>query len=228
MNEADATGAQEALALIVTNTGQPDKPRQARRPHSIIEVAKAIRVAEAHLGSLAALAQRIGISQEMIRRFLAAEKLHPKAKVLVRKRAIDSVDQVRSLAALPRTDQPVAADAITDGRLKWADLRALVPFRRRNPDADINLLIDRVARSSDIRVYVVTFSLTDAKRARSIQTALETHAGSGEVSVRARGQRRFGAEFTRIGLLQTRAAARVAGVPLRTFLAGIIESGANG
>jgi DNA-binding phage protein len=225
MRGSNVASAIDVLALITSNTGEPKKPKGPRkRPHALPVIAEAIRAAVAHYGSLAKVASRVGISTEMLGRFLSAEKLHPEVRPLVKNRRIDSLNMVHYMAALPHDDQPAVAKAILAGKLTGTDVRALAPLRRRYPGTGISRLIDRVAKSRNTRVYVIVLPRTDKSRVRHVHERLARIAGNDEVSLRSEGSDRYAAVLTRLGLENVRRAATGSGLSLREFVSQLLEA----
>lgn len=213
--------ADDALALILANTRMAERPG-AKRPHALTDVATAIRVAEKGFGSLKEVAGRVGISTEMLSRFLSVERLHPKVLAAVASRRIDSLNPVLYMAALPKADQPVVADAVIAGQLSGTDVRALAPLRKRLPSSDIMALIRRVASSRDQTAYVIEFPLTRPSDLPAVRRAFRRASDGGLVGVRSAGDHRGKAVLTRHGLQVLRAAARKERVPFRDFVRGIL------
>ena len=141
------------LARLIANT------RRVRRGEDILTVAGYMREATAIVGGLTALAQRIGISEEMIREFMSAERLSEPVKALVRSRRIDSVDVVYRTSRLPIADQLPVAAAFVSGELSSNDVRAVASFSSSTGSRDITHAIDRVKASRNVREYVAEFLL---------------------------------------------------------------------
>jgi hypothetical protein len=152
-NRAETRRLDSLLALLIANT------RRARRSQDIITVAGYMREAIGLLGSAAALAERLGLSEEMVREFLLAESLAEPARALVQQRKVDSVDVVYRISQLPREEQLRMAVAFASGELSSDDVRKAVSFRRSGGAADIARAIERVKASRNIREYVAEFLL---------------------------------------------------------------------
>jgi transcriptional regulator with XRE-family HTH domain len=150
--------AEPYIATLIANT------KRVRRPDDIVTVAKAIRNASGLLGSVAAVADRTGVSEEMLREFLAAERLAPAVRKLVRSRRIDSVDVAYRISLLPDDEQGPVAGAFMAGELTSDDVRAVVSFRRRAPGVGIAEALARVASSRNIKHYVAEFLLPTGAR----------------------------------------------------------------
>jgi len=217
----------QALALVIANTRMAERPG-ARRPHSLTRIAEAIHVAEASYGSMKEVAGRVGISAEMLRRFLSVERLNPEVKPLVAARQIDSLNMVLYMASMPKPEQPVVAAAIINGRLSGTDVRALAPLRKRFPNSDIRKLIDRVTSSRDRTVYAVVFPLPRGQDLRPTADAMKHASGGGLLTTRSLGGRRYKAVFTRQWLKNLRAAARKLRLPFRDYMRRLLTRGTPG
>ncbi len=146
-----------ALAAIIGNT------KRVRRRLSLLEVAHHIAVASAGLGGLRRVADRVGLSEQMLRDFLSVNRLTPAVQELVRSRAIDGVDAAARLARLPEKDQMAIAEAVATERLDgMGDLRAVLSLRKAVPSASTAQLVERVEESRDIREYLAEFITQDA------------------------------------------------------------------
>lgn len=195
-----------------------------RRPHSLPEIASAIRTAEAGYGKLKDVAERVGISLEMLKRFLSVERLHPKVKPLVSSRRIDSLNSVLYMAVLPTDDQPVVAEALLSGKLSGTDARAVAPLRGRSPRADIRKLIERVAGSRDRTVYAIVFTLGNDDLQRNVTNALREVCGDGLVAVRRSEGHQYKAVLSRPGLKNLRSAAQKGKLSLREYMKRLLSA----
>jgi hypothetical protein len=227
MLEQTDCDADRALSLVIANTRMAER-RGARRPHSLTRVAEAIHTAERGYGSQKEIARRVGISTEMLRRFLSVDDLHPKVKPLVSARRIDSLNMVHYMASMTKADQPAVAEAITNGQLSGTDVRALAPLRKRFPDADIGGLIDRVTSSRDRTVYAIVFTLENDDRLRRVTDALRRVSGGGLVAVRRNGNHHYKAVLSRQGLQDLRSAAQKSKLSLRDYMKRLLEAATGG
>jgi len=83
-----------ALQIVFANI------RRKKRKENLVRIAKAFEYLVKNNGSLKAVANKVGISTEMIRQFLSVLKLPVEVQELFLKREIDSVDAAKELAAL--------------------------------------------------------------------------------------------------------------------------------
>ena len=218
-----AEDADRALTLVLANTKIAERPG-VRRPHSLPEIAVAIRTAEAFYGRLKEVANRVGISTEMLRRFLSVNRLHPAVLPLVRARRIDSLNAVLYMTALPADDQPVVAEELLSGKLSGTDVRALVPLRRRLRRANVRKLMDQVTNSHDRTVYAIVFTLESIDQVRRVTDALRRQSGEGLVAVQRNGNHHYKAVLSRQGLKNLRAAASKRRLPLRDYVKRLLSA----
>lgn len=92
----------QALAIIFGNT------KRKKRKENLITIAKAFQYLVKVYGSQQAVAQKVGLSAEMIRQFLTVLKLEPKVQELFLTRQIDSVDTAKELVRLKERDKQIA------------------------------------------------------------------------------------------------------------------------
>lgn len=197
----------EALAALIAST------RRVRRRLSLLEVADWLEVARQGLGSLRAVAERIGLSEEMVRQFATVQDLSPRVKKLVAERKIDSVDIAHRLSKLARSEQHVVARARVAGELNSDDVRAVVALRRSAPRLDIQRVIQRVKKSRNIREYLAYFPVPGgARNVRSLRARFGRVVGSenirslsiegalGTLAVNSQGKRRLAEAAKREGL----------------------------
>ena len=141
----------DALGALLAST------RRAKRKLSLLEVCHKAKVARDALGSLHALAQAIGLSDEMVRQFLRVEKLAPEVKRLVAGGKITGVDVADRISRLPAPDQLPVARLVVSRELDLQDVRAILSFRKTAPRVPIGKVINRIKRSRNIREYVAEF-----------------------------------------------------------------------
>ena len=150
-NRADQRRLDDAIVALIANT------RRGKRRLSLLEIREKLRTAVELLGSLRAVADVLGLSQEMLRQFTRVEKLSAPVRALVAARKLDSVDLADRLSRLPLQDQLPVTERAISGELTPADVRAILGVRRTSPQTPINEIIDRIIASRNIREYVAEF-----------------------------------------------------------------------
>lgn len=158
MSKSSDSRFDEALATLLSNT------RTTRRHVSLMQMAQQIRVAEAFIGDIKAVADRIGLSTKMLRQFLAIEELTARTQKLFEQRKLDSVDAAAHLKKLAGSEQETVANAAANGKLSTADIRAVCEFKRDYPDATISEAIERVLSTKNVKQYVLEFVLKGPQR----------------------------------------------------------------
>jgi hypothetical protein len=159
----------EALALLLSST------LRKKRPSSLAAVADAIMTASAHLGSLGAVSDRVGISAKMLAQFLRVRDLIPETQRLVERRLIDSVDAVAHLARLTAIDQLPVARAFAEKCISTSDVRGIVDLRKRLPNVGIDELIAMIRSSKTAKEYVFEFIVRGGDSPEILKQRLSVH-----------------------------------------------------
>lgn len=208
----------EALGALIANT------KRVRRKLSLVQVAHWLDIAQRGLGSLRAVGEQIGLSDEMLRQFATVNHLSPKVKKLVADRKIDRVDIAHRLSKLPPPEQYFVAKLVVGRELNSDDVRGVVTLRRSTPDADIRQVVDRVTSSRNIKEHVAYFPvraqardadllrsrLAGVVRAENIRS-ISVQGALGTLIVNAEGRKRVAQ------------AARNAGLTKRKFIDRIVH-----
>lgn len=153
----------ESLAVLISNT------LSKKRPVSLVEIATHLKMAIEQLGSVNAVADRIGITSKMLRQFLSVDKLTPEARKYFASRELDSVDMATHLAALSEKDQISLVGSINKLKLNTGDIRAIVDVKRLYPEEPIESAIQRILNSKTKIEYVVEFAI----KGKATQSELE-------------------------------------------------------
>lgn len=143
----------KALAVLIKNT------KTGRRYLSLPEIADWLDIAIKAFGGLRNVADKIGLSNKMLRQFQYIKKLAPSVQELFALRKIDSVDIAVHLSMMGERDQIVISKEIASGRLDSADVRAIRELRKDDSQSKIQAIIDRVKASKNIKQYVAEFVL---------------------------------------------------------------------
>lgn len=144
---------EDALVALIAST------KRINRKLSLLEIADKLEIAQQGLGSLHEVAEKIGLSYEMLREFVSIKKLPPKVKRLISERRIESIDVAFHLSKLKEPDQETLAEAYVKDGLTSESIRAIVILKRNSPNVPISTVIKRVIGSQDIKQYVVLFNL---------------------------------------------------------------------
>lgn len=151
LTETERSRLDDALAALLAST------RRAKRSLNLVEVSEKLRTAVRLLGSLRAVAEALGLSDETVRQFSRIEKLSPDVRKLLASGQITSVDLADRLSRLPSADQHPIGAAVVSGTLDARDVRALLALRKAMPKVPVQQLIRRIRGSRNIREYVAEF-----------------------------------------------------------------------
>jgi hypothetical protein len=144
----------DALAALIAST------RRKNRKLNPLEVAEKIQIAKDGIGSLPKVAERIGLSYEMLRQIFSVRKCSEQVKELVREGKLESYDILHRISKLPIPNQITVAKAVIAGELNSEDVRAIVSFYRDLAnEMSIGRAIERIKSSRNIKQYVVYFEL---------------------------------------------------------------------
>jgi hypothetical protein len=151
LNPTDESRLDDALAALLASTRRP------KRSLNLIEVSEKLRTAVRLLGSLRAVADALGLSEETVRQFSRTEKLSPDVREFLQNGQITSMDLADRLGRLPLADQRPVAEAVARGTLDARDVRAVLALRKAMPKVSIQGLVRRIRGSRNIREYVAEF-----------------------------------------------------------------------
>ncbi len=142
---------QRSLAALIRNT------RTAHRYLSLTEIADWLDIAIDGLGSLKEVADRIDLSEKMLRQFQYIRKLTPTVQDMFSSRKIDSVDIAVHLSMFEEQEQIEIAKQIASGNLNSDDVRAIRELRKEAKHLCIAEVIGKVEASRDVKQYVAEF-----------------------------------------------------------------------
>lgn len=142
-------GEDAALAILFANT------KRKKRKEDLVTIAKSCAYLVDLYKSRRAVAEKIGLSTEMIRQFLAVLKLPKEVQRLFAKRKIDSFDAAKELAALkdPKL-QLIASKAIADSLTKDVrDIKRLIKEARVSVAEAKKVVSD--AKPEELHIFVM-------------------------------------------------------------------------
>lgn len=155
----------EALAILISST------RSKNRSKPLTEIVKWIKIASEILGSTRKVAERIGLSPQMLRQFESVERLTPAVQELFATRQLDSVDAAAHIAMLPGKDQLQVATLLANGKIDTSDVRAIHQLRKEGSTEEIAAIISRVVDSKTKQEYVAEFVIRGSRTITEIKTA---------------------------------------------------------
>ncbi|MGB8413935.1 MAG: hypothetical protein WCE23_14025 [Candidatus Binatus sp.] len=165
----------ESLAVLISST------HSRIRPLPLTEIAKWLKLAVAKLGSYSAVAERIGLSPQMLRQFSNIERLSGPVQKLFQTKQLDSVDAATHLAMLPAGEQEVVARALASRKIDTNDIRAVIQLRQRGQRGPINSLLKRVSDSKAKQEYVAEFIVRGVISRTSIKRAFKRYIPDKEI-----------------------------------------------
>jgi len=151
-----------ALQIVFANI------RRKKRKENLVNIARAFEYLVKNYGSLKAVAEKVGLSTEMIRQFLSVLKLPVEVQDLFLKREIDSVDAAKELAVLQskhkqiRMAKKIAGVTSDDAR----DIKRIVKSGSIPIDEAIRSILQ--AKEEGFNVFMLDF---DNETYRSIMKA---------------------------------------------------------
>lgn len=214
---------EKRLARLLANT------LRTKRPHPITVIANDIIFLKNELSSLKEVSERVGISVEMLRRFLCVNNLNPKVKQLVKKRDIDSVEMVNHLCSFDNDSQIVITQDIIEGRLAASDIKVLRSYKNRYPDLKIKKLIGRVIDSKDKTDFVLYFHVPIDIQPAKILKKFHELLGKKEIVFFEPSRIICKIKLTKVGLKRIRKEAKGKKLDLRKYIEKYIveKSGVN-
>jgi hypothetical protein len=212
---------EELTARLIKNT------RRIKRLNNLIEIAGYIGYLSDEIGGLSAVAKIIGISIEMLRKFLNVQKIKStKVLKLIEERKIDSVAVVDLLKVFKSFEQERLAEEIITGRMTSGDLKALVPYKRKFPHLNIETLVKRIQKSKNVKVYLLYFKVPKEIKDISIfRRKLETIVGRKEINSLEANNGVGLLKLTKLGQREISRAAKIRHQSLRIFIANMLRQG---
>lgn len=216
-NEQEDDELKEALAVLISST------HSKKRPLPLTDIAKWLKVAVVKLGSYSAVADRIGLSSQMLRQFSHVPRLAKSVQKLFQTRRLDSVDAVTHLAMLPVQEQQIVAEALASGDIDTSDIRAVVQLRRGGESGPIDRLLKRVKESKTKQEYVAEFVVRDGRDYTSMMDAFKVYIPENEI-IRLELKGSVGRlVVTQKGKQALAKAARTLGIPLKRVIPTILQ-----
>jgi hypothetical protein len=157
-----------ALAIVLSNT------KRKNRTLDIITIAKSFKKLEGGYGSRKAVAEKIGISTEMIRQFMSALTLEPDVQHMISARKIDSVDVVSELSKIKKSEAQKLA-AIEIQNINSKDARDILRLMRESK-VSFEIAKEEIAKIKDskkfddMHVFVIDFNNDERTKILEIAT----------------------------------------------------------
>ena len=129
--------------------------KRKKRKYDLVSVNENIKVLLNSRKSKTDIANIWGISSGMLNQFLSVENVSSELRKKIENREIDSVSQVHMISKFPQHEQMFIADSIINDGISTADIRALLPLRRKFPRQNIPELLSKLLKSKDKKLSVV-------------------------------------------------------------------------
>jgi ABC-type Zn uptake system ZnuABC Zn-binding protein ZnuA len=148
MNSLDENAA---LATVFANI------RRKKRNNDLITIAKAFEYLVKLYGSQKSVAEKVGLSTEMVREFLAVLKLPKEVRYLISERKIDSIDVLREISVLKETKKQIAAsEAFVNSLSKDArDMKRLIKDAELSVNEAKKTILD--AKPKGLHIFFMDF-----------------------------------------------------------------------
>jgi hypothetical protein len=139
-----------ALAIVFSNT------KRKRRSVDLITVAECLEFLVHLYGSQNAVAEKIGISSEMIRQFRKILTLPDDVKKMIKARKIDKLDVAYRISLIDDSEKQKTAAQII-GNLQTHDVRDIVRFMKTHPETSItnSKKVILESKPKDIHIFVI-------------------------------------------------------------------------
>lgn len=207
-----------ALANLITST------RTQKRTVSLSEFYRWLKEAIKMLGNINIVAERIGISERMIKQFMTYEKLDSNVQLYVQQRLIDSVDAVNYLAKFRKDEQKKLADLYVAKELTSQDLRSIYQQKKLLPNLTIEKLIIRVMEGKTKKIAIVEFIVREGLKERKIYNALVPVIGKDNILNVYLGSPIGEITLAPEGVKLLKEYGRKNGIPLRRIMSQLIYS----
>jgi len=218
MKDSDSEELEKALALIISCT------RRVKRPLDLVTLAETILYVKSRMGSLEVVGESVRLSVQQLKDFLAVNELYAEVKALVKKRAIDSVDIVKTISTLPNEKQKALANHLVKGRITSRDIRIIVSFSKKFPYRSIAKIVKDYEKTRDTRVYVAEFRLpAHFTNLVGLRRRFETIVGKSEIKKLQLNEQVVVLEITALGHKKLREAVRRQRTTLRKFVTSMVE-----
>jgi len=149
-----------ALAILYENT------HKKKRDLDIVSIARATEFLLNLYGSQREVAEKVGLSSEMIRQFLSVLKLPIEIQHMVAEREIDSIDMVKELSSIrDRGKQLIAARMLSKYDSKdIRDIKRLINIENKSVEESIEIILG--AKPKNRHIFVLDFDDATLKKIR--------------------------------------------------------------
>jgi len=200
--------------------------KHQERPKNIIEIAELIEFLRAKLGTYKSVAERVGVSTEMLSEFRSVRDLVPEVRQLVSKRVIDSVDLVYRISKLKPETQEAIVRQVLEGVMTGNDVRVVKSsIAGRMPEKTALL---RTIKSRNIKRYLIRFQMPKGKSAREVRRNFSKIIGVDDINFFKTEKGVVTLGVSSKGLKRLSEAAKRENKTLRKFVMSILERESEG
>jgi hypothetical protein len=153
--------------------------RRKRRPKTIVEIANLIEFLHQELGTYKDVAEKVGLSTEMLREFRSVRLLDAEVLRLVEKRVIDSVDLVYRISKLDAKTQKAIVYKALENELTGNDVRVVKSSSAGQMSA--KKALHRTIKSRNIKTYLIHFRLPKGNTLRYLRSCFSKIVGANEI-----------------------------------------------
>ena len=154
------------------------------RPNDLMTIGETLnQLIELSNGNKKEVAKNLGLSIDMVNKFLSVFKVSPPIQKLIKERKVDTIFAVHSLKSFSPKDQAIVAAEIVNKKFNSQEARALVPLRNTFPDEPIKRLVDVIRNTKDSKYYVNHFPYPDKKGVEIIRMRIQNVVGDEEFSL---------------------------------------------
>jgi len=206
-------GKDELISRVILGT------KRRNRPFSVVEIANYITSLKSYYPNLKEVAEVVGISENMLRRFLVTKKLNKKLQFLFEQRIIDSVTVAYYLNRFTQSEQELLSEIIAEKKINSKDIRSLGAFRNQYPDENIISLVNRLLSTKNIKISLVHIYIQNHPiNLKKIQKVFEVEIGTDDfINIDVKGGI-LTLKFTKNGEKSLRANAKLKGLSLRKYI----------
>ena len=140
-----------ALSLLFANT------KRKKRYVDLVTLAQSCKYLVDLYGSKKAVAEKVGLSSEMIREIMLPLKLPKEVQKLISSRKIDSIDTVREISALKDSSKQIAAanEFINASTKDVRDMKRLIKKARLPAEKAKEIILE--AKPKDLHIFIMDF-----------------------------------------------------------------------
>lgn len=140
-----------AISILFANT------KRKKRYVDLITLAQSCKYLADLYGSKGAVAEKVGLSPEMIREFMLPLKLPREIQKLISSRKIDSIDKVKEISTLKNSSRQIAAarEFVDTSTQDARDMKRLIKKASLPAEKAKEIILE--AKPKDLHIFVMDF-----------------------------------------------------------------------